>query len=153
MSVNSVDSNSISSIGNLLLQQLLAEEGSSQSASGLSGVLGDVVSISSTAQELAQAPDSVTEAMADLFSGQEDVAGDITELTSYFQDNPQSLVNVLSSLKSGTSTYNASGILASSSDHKSLLSALLSAQSQNSLLDFLGDSGSGSSSSTLSLFG
>lgn len=153
MSVNSVDYTSSQSIGSLVLQQLMGEESASESSSNLSGILDDLVSISSTGQKLSQAPDAVVQAMADLFSGQEDVQGDISLLKSYFQENPDGLANVLTTMENGTSTYDALGKLSSSSDNSALLKALLGSQSQNSLLDYLGDSASGSSSSGFSLLG
>ncbi|MBP1626553.1 MAG: hypothetical protein H6Q00_1028 [Holophagaceae bacterium] len=153
MSVSSVDSSSSQSIGNLLLQQLLAEGTSSQSSSSLSSLLDDLVSISSTGKQLSQAPEAVTKAMSDLLSSQKDVEGDLTQLKNYFKQNPERLASVLSTLQSGTITYSASGLLNSSSDKSALLSALLGAQSQGSLFSFLGDSGSGASNSTLSLLG
>lgn len=153
MSINSVDSGSSQSVGNLILQQLLENEDSSSGSTGLSSALDDLVSISSTGQQLSQAPDSVVKAMSDLFSGQKDVQGDLSLLQSYFKGDPKSLANVLSSMKNGSSTYDALGNLSSSSDKSALVAELLGAQSQGSLFSYLGDSGSGSSASSLSLFG
>jgi hypothetical protein len=153
MSVNSVDSNSSQGVGNLLLQELLAEENTSTDSTGLSSTLDDLVSISSTGQSLSQAPDAVVNAMSDLFSAQKDVQGDLSQLKSYFKGDPNSLASLLSALKNGSSTYDALGNLSSSSDKNTLLSALLGSQNQGSLFNYLGEADSGSSSSSLSLFG
>lgn len=153
MSVNSVDSNSPQSVGNLLLQELLAEENTSTGATGLSSSLDDLVSISSTGQSLSQAPDAVVNAMSDLFSEQKDVQGDLSQLKNYFKGDPSSLASLLSVLKNGSSTYDALGNLSSSADKSTLLSALFGNQSQGSLFTYLGDTESGSSVSSLSLFG
>ena len=167
MSVPSVGSNQAQTIGNTLLQQLAAEGSSSQGTSGGSGLLGDLMSLSPAAQQLTQAPDAVTKAMGDLFSGKKDVQGDLALLQSYFQQNPQNLASLLSSLEGGAGTYNASNATNSSS---ALLTALMNAQSnssdpsallgllsgnqgQNTLFDFLGNSSSGSGDSATSIIG
>ena len=49
MSLPSVGSNQARTIGSTLLQQLAAEESSSQSTSGDSGILGDLMSLSPAA--------------------------------------------------------------------------------------------------------
>ena len=167
MSLPSVGSNQTRTIGSTLLQQLAAEESSSQSTSGDSGILGDLMSLSPAAQQLTQAPDAVTQAMGDLFSGKKDVQGDLALLQSYFQQNPQNLTSLLSSLEGGAGTYSASNATNSSS---ALLTALMNAQSnssdpsallgllsgnqgQNTLFDFLGNSSGGSGDSATSIIG
>jgi hypothetical protein len=166
MSVPSVSSSSSQNVGALLLQQLLAGGSASQDSSGLSGLLGDLMTISPAAQQLTQAPTAVTDAMSDLFTNQTDVQGDLSQLKTYFQQNPQSLASLLSSLQGSTDTYDASGALGSnssllsailngkgsSSETGALLSALLSSQSMDPLIASLGGSEDGSSSS-LSMFG
>ena len=159
MSINSVSSSSSQNISSLLLQQLLAGESATQNSSDSSGILGDLVSFSSGAKQLAQTPEAVTQAMTDLFSGQTDVQGDVTQLKSYFKQNPQSLVSVLSSLQGGSGTYTSSGSLASllsgtssnsQTQAQTLMSSLLQTQVQDPLLASLGSS---DSSSTFSLLG
>jgi hypothetical protein len=167
MSVSSVGSNTSSSIGTLLLQQLSALGTNSQDASSSAGLLGDLMTLSPAAQQLTKAPDEVTKALSDLLSGQKDTAGDLAQLKAYFQKNPQSLATVLSSLQGGNAVYGTAGNLGSNS---ALLTALMNARSNNSnpasllsllkangdqssLFSFLGDSGSGSDNSALSIFG
>lgn len=162
MSLTPVSSDQSSSIGTLLLQQLnaLGSSSSSQSASGLAGILGDLMTLSPEAQQLTKAPEDVTKALSDLLTTQKDVSGDIEKLKTYFKQNPQSLANVLGSLQGGA-TYGASGA------NSALLTALMNSQSKNSnpaalltllqgsktttLFDALGDSGG--SDSSLAIFG
>jgi lipopolysaccharide biosynthesis regulator YciM len=167
VSIPTVGSNQTQTIGSTLLQQLMAEESSSQGTSGDSGVLGDLMSLSPAAQQLTQAPDAVTQAMGDLFSGKKDVQGDLALLQSYFQQNPQNLASLLSSLQGGAGTYSASN---STNSNSALLTALMNGQSnasnpsallgllsgnqgQNTLFNYLGDSSAGSDSSALSILG
>jgi hypothetical protein len=167
MSVTPVGSNGSQSIGSLLLQQLLSTGAGTSNPSGLAGLLGDQLTLSSASQQLAQAPDAVTQAMSDLFSGQKNIQDDLAQLKSYFQQNPQSLAGVLSSLTGGGGTYGAqtaqgsNGALVAallggkntSSDAKALLTILQGNQSEDPFLASLGDSTSGSDSSSTSLFG
>ena len=167
MSIPSVASNQAQTIGSTLLQQLVANEAGAQGTSGTSSLLGDLLTLSPAAQQLTQAPADVTQAMQDLFSGQKDIQGDLTKLKSYFQQNPQSLIHLLNSLQAGTGTYgtaNASGSKSAlltalmngqsnNSDPTALLNLLSGNQGQNSLFDIMGNSGSGSSGSPLSIFG
>ena len=97
MSVTSVGSNQSQSIGSQLLQQLMANSSTSQSTT--TGSLEDLLSLSPAAQQLAQAPSAVVNAMGDLLSGQKDVQGDLSQLKSFFQQNPQNLASLLSSLQ------------------------------------------------------
>jgi lipopolysaccharide biosynthesis regulator YciM len=154
VSISTVGSNQTQTIGSALLQQLAAEESSSQSTSGDAGILGDLMSLSPAAQQLTQAPVAVTQAMSDLFSGKKDVQGDLAKLQSYFQQNPQNLASLLSSLQGGAGTYNASSSTNSSSalltalmngqsnasDPSALLGLLSGNQGQNTLFNYLGDS-------------
>lgn len=162
MSLTPVSSDQSQSIGTLLLQQLNAMNASStQNASGLAGLLGDLMTLSPEAQQLTKAPEEVTKALSDLLTTQKDVSGDIEKLKTYFKQNPKSLATVLGSLQGGSATYGASGA------NSALLTALMNSQSKNSnpaallsllqgsksptLFDALGDS-SGSDSS-LAIFG
>ena len=167
MSVGPVGSNQIQNAAGQLLQQLMASNSTSpQGASGTSALPGDQLTLSAAAQHLTQAPAAVTQAMSDLLLGQTDVNGDLSQLKSYFQQHPQSLASVLSSLQGGAGAYGVSSSLGSNS---ALLTAMLNQQSnasnpasllgllgnqgQTSLFSFLGDSSNGSSGSSTSLFG
>jgi lipopolysaccharide biosynthesis regulator YciM len=167
VSIPTVSSNQTQTIGSALLQQLAAEESGSQGTSGASGILGDLMTLSPAAQQLTQAPDAVTQAMGDLFSGKKDVQGDIALLQSYFQQNPKSLTGLLSSLQESTGTYSPSNSTGSTSalltalmngqsnasDPSALLGLLSGNQGQNTLFNYLGDSSGGSDSSALSILG
>jgi len=167
MSVSTVDSNQTQTIGSALLQQLAANESSSQGTSGASGLLGDLMTLSPAAQQLTQAPAAVTQAVSDLFSGKKDVQGDLAQLRTYFQKNPQGLVSLLSTLQGGTGTYSASSATGSTSalltalmngqsnasDPSALLGLLSGNEGQNTLFDYLGNSSGGSDSSALSILG
>jgi hypothetical protein len=165
--ISSSTAQSSQSIGTQILQQLLSQGSGTQDTSGLAGLFGDMMTLSPAAQQLQQAPSAVTQAMGDLFSGQKDVQGDLAKLKSYFGENPQSLANVLSSLQGTQGTYSSSG---TTGGNQALLAALLNGQTsgsnsvnpvsllmgmsnQDSLFTFMGDAGSGSSSSSLSLLG
>jgi hypothetical protein len=143
LSVTPVGSNPLQNTGSLLLQQLTAANGASgQNASSSSGVMEDLLTLSSAAQQLAQAPAAVTQAMTDLLSGQKDVQGDLAQLQTFFQKNPQSLASVLGSLQGGAGAYGVSNSLGSNSE---LLTALMNGQSNASnpanLLSLLGGQG------------
>ena len=167
MSITPLGSDSSQNIANLVMQSLLANGTSSQDTSSLSGILGDLLSVSPAAQQLSQAPTAVTQAMSDLFTGQQDVQGDLAQLKSFFQQNPQNLTSLLNGLQGGTSTYGSTGTLNSNgallatlmngqsntSETGALLNALLGTQNQDPLLASLGDSGDGSANGNLSLFG
>ena len=167
MSLPSVGSNQAQTIGNALLQQLTADSSSSQGASGNSGLLGDLLTLSPAAQQLTQAPAAVTQAMGDLFSGHKEVQGDLAQLQSYFQQNPQSLASLLSSVQGGAGTYSASSSTGpasalltalmngqnNASDPSALLGLLSGNQGQSTLFDYLGNSSGGSGSGALSIFG
>jgi hypothetical protein len=167
VSIPTVGSNQTQTIGSTLLQQLAAEESNSQGTNGDSGILGDLMSLSPAAQQLTQAPDAVTQAMGDLFSGKKDVQGDLALLQSYFQQNPQNLTSLLSSLQEGTGTYSPSSSTGSTSalltalmngqsnasDPSALLGLLSGNQGQNTLFNYMGDSSGGSDSGAPSIFG
>jgi len=162
LSVTSVGSNPSQTIGSLLLQQLAANGASSQGTSDATGLLGDLLTLSPAGQQLAQAPAAVTQAMQDLLSGQKDVQGDLAQLKSYFQEHPQSLAALLNGL-SASNTANstdANSLLQtaflngqSNASNPATLLKLLGNQGQDSLFASLGDSGSGSDASPLSLLG
>jgi hypothetical protein len=163
VNIASIGSNGSQNIGSLLLQELNASSTSSQNTAGSSSLLEDLLTLSPAAQQLNKAPDSVIQALKDLFSGQNDPTGDLAQVKSYFQQHPDSLASVLSSLQGTTATYDASsatgvsGALltalmnkqSSNSDPSALLSLLTGNQSQDSLFSTLGttDSTDGSSSS------
>jgi len=167
MSVTAVSSDQTQTLGSLLLQQVLANGSGSQDTSGASGVLGDLMTLSPAARQLTQAPDAVVQAMRDLLSGQTAVPADLAQLKSYFQQNPQSLSSLLSSLQGSAGTYGAASSKAAnsalltallngqsnSSDASALLGLLSGSQGQSTLFDFIGNAGSASSGSTLSIFG
>ena len=167
MSLTSVGSNQTQTIGNALLQQLAADSSNSQGTSGDSGLLGDSMTLSPAAQQFTQAPAAVTQAMSDLFSGQKDVQGDVTQLQAYFEKNPQSLAGLLSSLQGGAATYSATNSTGSTSalltalmngqsnasDPSALLGLLSGNQGQSTLFDYLQNPGGDSGSSALSIFG
>lgn len=163
MTVSNVSSSDSQSIGSLVLQSLMGGSASSTDSNGLSGLLGDLVSLSPASQQLAKAPADVTSAMNDLFSTQNNVSGDLSALTAYFKENPSSLTKVMGALQGSSSTYDASGALSSSalvsalvkaqangSDTTGLLNAVLGGQTSN-LFDVM--SSSSSTSSALSLLG
>lgn len=163
MSISTIGSSDSQNIGSLVLQSLLGSSTSSTDSNGLSGILGDLMTLSPASQQLAQAPAAVTSAMTDLFSTQKNVSGDLSALTAYFKDNPTTLTNVMSALEGGASTYSSSGSTSSSAlvnalaqaqaggtDTSTLLSSLLGGSSTDPLLEGLGSS---SSSSVLSMLG
>lgn len=162
MSLSTVQSSDSQNIGSLVLQSLLGQS-SSTDGSGTSGILGDLLDLSSTSQQLSQAPADVTSAMTDLFSAQSNVSGDLSTLSSYFKQNPSSLTSVLAALQGGSSTYDASGNVAGSSlaaalakaqaggaDTTALLTGVLGGQNGNL---FSAMSNSSSTTSALSMFG
>jgi hypothetical protein len=167
MSVTAVSSDQTQTLSSLLLQQVMANGSGSQDTSGATGALGDLLTLSPGAQQLAQAPDAVVQAMQDLFSGQKDTQGDLAQLKGYFQKHPQSLVSLLGSLQGSIGTYSTSSSSSSKSalltalmngqsngsDPSALLSLLSGSQGQGNLFDFMGNSGSGSNGSALSIFG
>jgi hypothetical protein len=165
VNIASIGSNGSQNIGSLLLQELNASGTNSQNATGNSSLLDDLLTLSPAAQQLSKAPDTVLQALKDLFSGQKDPSGDLAQVKSYFQQHPDSLASVLSSLQGTTATYstsNASGVSgalltalmnkqSSNSDPSALLSLLSGNQTQDSLFSTLGatDSADGGSSSIL----
>ena len=108
------------------------------------------MSLSPAAQALTQVPSSVTQAMNDILSGQKDVQGDLSQLRSYFQKNPQDLASILGSLQGGAGTYSPAGALKSAG---ALESALTAAQNQDSAVGPVGDAGPGADPASFSLFG
>ena len=163
MDITSLSASTSQTLGAQLMQQLQATGPGSQDLTGLSALLEDNLSLSPAAQQLAQAPAAVTKAMTDLLSTQKDVSGDLAQLKTWFQQNPQSLAGIVSSLQGGGSTYSASAALGSNSalvaellsgKHSSattgnLLNLLLGTSSQDPLLAALGDSSSGTANGLL----
>jgi hypothetical protein len=172
MSINPVASSSVAStniqtLRDQLLQQLNATGSSSQDTNSGSSPLGDLLTLSTAAQQLTQAPAAVTQAMTDLLSGKQVAQADLTQLQTFLQNNPQSLSSLISSIQASKSTYgaaNASGASdtlltalmnqqSNASNPADLLSLLGSSQTQDPLLASLGDSSSGSNGTLSSLFG
>ena len=144
MDIASLSSGTSQTIGTQLLQQLQAMGTGTQDSSSLTTLLGDNLTLSSTAKQLAQAPTAVTQAMTDLLSAQKDVSGDLAQLKTWFQQNPQRLAGIVSSLQGGTSTYSASSALGSNS---ALVGSLLSGKNSGAMTGqllnlLLGTSGS-----------
>ena len=144
MDIASLSSGTSQTIGTQLLQQLQAMGTGTQDSSSLTTLLGATLTLSSTAKQLAQAPTAVTQAMTDLLSAQKDVSGDLAQLKTWFQQNPQSLAGIVSSLQGGTSTYSASSALGSNS---ALVGSLLSGKNSGAMTGqllnlLLGTSGS-----------
>jgi len=144
MDITSLSSGTSQTIGTQLLQQLSAMGIGTQDTSSLATLLGDNLTLSPAAKQLAKAPTAVTQAMTDLLSTQKDVSGDLAQLKTWFQQNPNSLAGIVSSLQSGASTYSASAALGSNS---TLVASLLSgrnsgAMTGNLLHLLLGTSGS-----------
>lgn len=166
MSVTPVGSNQVQSLGAALLQQLNAQAASTQDGSGLSSLTGDLLTLSPAAQKLTTAPDAVTKAMSDLLSGQKTVQDDASIVKNYFAQHPEGLTSLMNSLTGSTGTYEVSTAAGSTStlltalmnrqsnasDPAALLT-LLGSQGQDSLFATLADSGSGSDSASLSIFG
>jgi hypothetical protein len=167
MSLVPVGPNTPQSVGKQVLQQLLNQESGTQEASGLNGLLGDLMTLSPAAQQLQQVPAAVTAAMSDILSGQKDVQGDLAKLKTYFEQNPNQLTSLISSLQGAQGTYGPSG---SNGANQAWLAALANGQTtgagsanalsvlmgtgqQDSIFTFLGDSGSGADSGSVSLFG
>jgi hypothetical protein len=159
LSITSIGSNASQTIGSLLLQQLAATGSSTQATTGSADGLGDLLTLSPAAQQLAQAPAAVTQALTDLLTTQADVKGDLAQVKGYFQQHPEGLASLLSSLQGGTA---ATG---SAQDRNLLLAALMNGQSrasdpsslltllggtgQTTLFDALGGSDTGSSSDSI----
>ena len=168
MSIKAVDSNSSQSIGSLAMQLLQGQAASTQSAGLSNGSTGDLLTLSSAAQQLTQAPAAVTQALQDLLSGQKDITGDVAKVKTYFQANPQSLATVMNSLKgSATATYSATNsnavttaslaALLQGQQHNPNTSALMGllsgTQSQDPLFGSTDSTSSSSGNSSLTLFG
>lgn len=165
MSVTSVQTNTSQNLGSLILQAL-QNGGGTSSQDGLSGLLGDLTSVSSASKALAKAPAKVTSALQDLLTDQKDTTGDLATLKDYFKQDPSALASLLANLGGGTSTYSASGALSGNTTLASLLSgsgvspsllatvagsrnsaamigSLLGGQGSDPLLESLNGSGSG----------
>jgi hypothetical protein len=166
MTVTNVDANSTKNLGQLLVQQIMAQgSGSSSSTSSSSGTSGDQLSLSPAAKALAQVPAAVTQAMKDLMYTHKDIKGDSAQLKAYLQANPHGLTSVLASLNRSTGTYSASGAVAGNDNLMQILGggstgtgtsagggplqALLGNMNQDPLLAALGNDGSDSNSTNL----
>ena len=144
MDILSLSSSTPQSIGTQLLHQLQAMGTGTEDSSSLATLFGDNLTLSPAAKQLAKAPAAVTQAMTDLLSSQKDLSGDLAQLKTWFQQNPQSLAGIVTSLQGGASTYSASAALGSNSALvASLLSGKNSAATNSNLLNLLlGTSGS-----------
>jgi hypothetical protein len=128
MSVTATAAASSQNITSTILQQLLSGS-NAQATSGLSPtVLETLLNSASGSQQSAQTtttqvPAAITQALGNLLSGNDpsSAATDLSQLQSYFQQNPGSLTSLMSSLQAGAGTYSADGTVSSAS---SLLSAL-----------------------------
>ena len=172
MSVNAAAATN--TLSSTILQQLLSG-GSGLATSGLpAAVLQQVLAASGSATQTAasqtEVPAAVAQALGELLSGSDPSASsaNLSQLQSYFKQNPSALTGLLGSLQAGAGTYSADGTVSSSSSllaalgigsgassaaSTSLLSLLLAGQTQDPLLASLGGSGSSSSGSALSLLG
>lgn len=122
-------STSIQTLRDQLLQQLSAPGSRVQDLGGTSGVLGDQLNLSQAAQQLAQAPAALTQAMTGLLSGKQVAQAELTQLQAFLQKNPQGLSSLISSAQAGKSTY---GVSNSSGASDNLLTALMNQQSSAS---------------------
>ena len=167
MSINAVNSNNSQTIGSLAMQLLEGNAANTQT-NGLTSSPSDLLTLSSAAQQLNQAPAAVTQALSDLLSGQKDITGDVAQVKSYFQANPQSLATVMNSLKGSApaaySAANSSAVTTASlsalmkgqqhNPNTSALMGLLSGtQSQDPLFGSTDSTSSSSGNSSLTLFG
>ena len=104
MSLNPIGSSSSQAVTNRLLQKLPPPGASAAEPDNFSGILGDLMSISSSTPPAAKAaaeapPPAVSQAMNDLLSGQKDVQGDLGLLKGYFAQSPQSLNSLMGALQ------------------------------------------------------
>ena len=104
MSLNPIGSSSPQAVTNRLLQKLPPPGASAAEPDNFSGILGDLMSISSStppaAKEASQAPPpAVSQAMNDLLSNQKDVQGDLGLLKGYFAQSPQTLNSLMGALQ------------------------------------------------------
>ena len=162
MTIGSVGSTSIQTLRNQLLQQLNATGSGSQDLTGSASPLGDLLTLSPAAQQLAQAPAAVTQAMTDILAGKKAAPEDLAQLKTFLQNNPQSLDGLLSSVQGSLSTQGAASDTlvtallnqqSNASNPGSLLRLLGSNQAQDPLLAALGDAGNGSTGTLSALFG
>lgn len=162
MTIGSVGSTSLQTLRNQLLQQLNATGSGSQDATGSASPLGDLLTLSPAAQQLAQAPAAVTQAMTDILAGKKAAQGDLAQLKTFLQNNPGSLDGLLSSVQGSLSPQgSASDTLltafmnqqSNASNPGALLRLLGSNQAQDPLLAALSDSGSGATGTLSALFG
>ena len=171
MSITPSAASGTQNLTSLILQQLLSGS-NAQATSALSPTLLKDVLSSAQAAQSTQAPASVTQALGNLLSGQGQASAqsDLSQLQSYFKENPGSLASLLTSLQGGAATYTASGTVgggssllaalglgtgsssSASSTSSSLINLLLGGQSQDPLVAALGGT-SATSSGSFSLLG
>jgi hypothetical protein len=161
VTIGSVGSTNIQTLRNQLLQQLNATGPGSQDLTGSASPLGDLLTLSPAAQQLAQAPAAVTQAMTDILAGKKVAPDDLTQLKTFLQNNPQSLDGLLSSVQGSLGTHGAASDTlltaflnqqSNASNPGALLGLLGSNQNQDPLLATLGDSGNGSNGTLSALF-
>ena len=162
MTIGSVGSTSIQTLRNQLLQQLNATGSASPDLTGSSSPLGDLLTLSPAARQLAQAPAAVTQAMTDILAGKSPAQEDLAQLKTFLQNNPQSLDGLLNSVQGSLSTHGAASdtlltAFMNQQSHASnpgaLLGLLGNNQNQDPLLAGLDDSGSNSGGTLSALFG
>jgi hypothetical protein len=174
MSVNATAAATTSNLSSVILQQLLSGSNAQATSEMPASLLEEVLSASGSSTQAAASqtavPASVAQALGELLSGSDPSASsaNLSQLQSYFKQNPSALTGLLGSLQAGAGTYSADGTVSSSSSllaalgigsgagsatSTSLLSQLLSGQDQDPLLASLGGSSSTSSGSALSLLG
>ena len=114
MSLNPLGSSSPQAVSNRLLQKLPPPGASAAEPDNFSGILGDLMSITSSTPPAAKdtasaAPPAVAQAMSDLLSSQKDVQGDLGLLKGYFAQSPQSMNNLMGALQGTPAGDKAAG--------------------------------------------
>lgn len=160
MTIGSVGSTSLQTLRNQLLQQLNATGSGASDLTGSASPLGDLLTLSPAAQQLAQAPAAVTQAMTDILAGKKVAPENLAQLKTFLQNNPQSLDGLLSSVQGNTQGTASATLLtafmnqqSNASNPAALLRLLGSDQNQDPLLASLNDVGSGNTGTLSALFG
>ena len=168
----SVAATSTQNLSSMILQQLLSSS-NAQATSGLSSsvleqVLASTGATTQTTASQTEVPAAISQALGELLSGSNPTgaSSDLSQVQSYFQQNPAALTSLMSSLQNGAGTYSADGTVSSgssllsalggsgsSSSNSSLIGLLLGGQSQDPLLASLGGSSNASTSAGLSMLG
>jgi hypothetical protein len=151
MSVNAAAASTTNSASSIL-QQLLSGSNALATSGLTPSVLKDILSSagtsSDTTQQSAPIPAAVTQALGKLLSGSDsaDPTSDLSQVQSYFKQNPGSLTSVLTTAANGSSSS-----ASSSTSPSSLINLLLGGDAEDPLVAAMG--GSSSSSSSFSLLG